>query len=132
MNRYEKKKILHSYQAIIIDIERLMEEYERIYTEATKIVPTLTGMPSSNVKDDKMLKHVEKMVEIQNRIDKKKQKIAWIDSELARLKPHHREIVEYIDIKGFSTEKVAELMHTSEKAIKLRHNRTIDRMFNNQ
>ena len=129
MERYEKKKYLRGYQNAIINLKRLEEEYETVYTEATKIVPTLTGMPSSNVKDDKMAKYAAKLAEIQARIDNARNKIARIDAELAHLKPYHRTIIELVDVKGYPVSAVARKLNITEHGVRVKRNRIIDKMF---
>lgn len=131
MERYEKKKYLRSYNGTLEYIQKLKEQYEEIYTEATKIVPTLSDMPSSNVHDDKVILYVAKMAEIQKKIDRAKKKIARIDRELAKLKPFHFRIINDIDIKGFSVASVAHNMKIAEQNIRRTRNRIIDRMFEN-
>ena len=129
MERYEKKKYLRSYQSTLEYIQKLKEQYEEIYTEATKIVPTLSDMPSSNVHDDKVILYVAKMAEIQKKIDRAKKKIARIDRELAKLKPFHYRLIRDLDIRGFSVTSVARKTKNTEAAIRQMRNRIIDRMF---
>jgi len=132
VDRKEKKSMLRNYQKTVETIQRLKDRYETIYTQATKITPTISDMPSSHSSDDKMLKYVEKLVEIQTLIDKLTDKLNLIDSEIAKLKPYHRYIVKSIDIKGIPPYAIARTLKVSEQAIRQRHNRIIDKMFKSQ
>ena len=129
MNRNEKKRYLQGYQNAIINLEKLQEEYETVFTQATKIVPELSGMPSSNVKDDKMLKYSIKLAEISAKIKRVKGKISKIDKELANLRPYHKQLIEMTDINRFPIALVAQKMQLTEHAVRTKRNRIIDKMF---
>ena len=129
MNRQQKKMYLHGYQSAKVRLRNLQDEYETVFTEATKIVPTLSGMPSSNVKDDKLLKYTIKLAEIQEKIDRTKKQIERVDLELAKLKPYHRRLITQIDIKRVPAQVVAKRQGITEHAIRTRRNRIIDKMF---
>lgn len=129
MNRNEKKRYLQGYQNAIINLEKLQEEYETVFTQATKIVPELSGMPSSDVKDDKMLKYSIKLMEISRKISRIKGKISKIDKELANLRPYHKQLIEMTDINRFPIALVAQKMQLTEHAVRTKRNRIIDKMF---
>lgn len=128
MDRNEKKRYLHGYQNAVVHLQKLRDEYETVFTEATKIVPELSGMPSSNVKDDRTLKYSIKLNEIQTKIDKVSEKIAKIDKELANLKPYHKRLIEMTDINHYPIGMVAKKMNLTEHAVRIRRNRVIDKM----
>ena len=128
MNRNEKKRYLQGYQSAIMNLQKLQDEYETVFTEATKIVPELSGMPSSNVKDDRTLKFSIKLAEIRTKIDKTKIKIAKIDKELANLRPYHKQLIEMTDINRFPVALVAQKMRLTEHAVRTKRNRIIDKM----
>lgn len=129
MNRNEKKRYLQGYQNAIMNLQKLQEEYETVFTQATKIVPELSGMPSSNVKDDKMLKYSIKLAEISAKIERIKGKISKIDKELANLRPYHKQLIEMTDINRFPIALVAQKMRLTEHAVRTKRNRIIDKMF---
>lgn len=128
MDRSEKKRYLQSYQSSIIYLQKLQEEYETVFTQATKIVKGLSGMPSSNVKEDKLLKYTVKLVDIQNRIKATKEKIAKVEKALANLRPYHKQLIEMTDINHFPVSLVAKKMELTEHAVRLKRNRIIDKM----
>lgn len=129
MNRQEKKKYLRGYQNVKSDIKKLEDEYETIFTEATRIVPMLTGMPSSNVKDDRVLKYIMKLTEIQKRLTEKKKKLSCIENEINNLRPFHRHLITQIDLNHVPIRIVAKQISRDEQSIKKMHNRIVDKMF---
>lgn len=128
MNRNEKKRYLQGYQNAIMNLQKLQEEYETVFTEATKIVPELSGMPSSNVKDDRTLKYSIKLAEINAKIEKTKAKIARIDKALSSLRPYHRYLINSIDIKHVPIAALAKKTKQTEDVIRQTRNRIIDKM----
>ena len=129
MNRQEKKRYLHGYRYAKIELRKLKEEYETVYTEAVKIVPTLTGMPSSNVKDDKTSKYVARLIELERKIKECESKVSSIDEEMLNLRPYHKYMITQIDIKRVPIKVYAKKMNVNEQSVKRMRNRIIDKMF---
>ena len=128
MDRQEKKRYLRSYQATLEYIERQRLEYEKTLTEATKIVPELSGMPSSNVKDDKILKYTIELTEISKRIEKAKRKIARIDKSFKDLTYADAYIIRKIDIYRVPIATFAREERIEEDLLRRKRNRIIDKL----
>ena len=128
MDRQEKKRYLRSYQATLEYIERQRLEYEKTLTEATKIVPELSGMPSSNVKDDKILKYTIELTEISKRIEKAKRKIARIDKSFKDLTYADAFIIRNIDIYHVPIATFAREERIEEDLLRRKRNRIIDKL----
>ena len=74
----EKKAYLKDFRKLGIEIDRMIEEYERLYSWATRITPTLSDLPGAHGSSDKMPATVERMIGINEGINRK------IDEYIAR------------------------------------------------
>lgn len=129
MERQTKKRLLRSYTRLLTRIKTLHDDYEVTYTNATKMSPSMSGMPSGNVRENKLEKGAEKLAELDERIKKAEAKKAFIESEIRKLKPHQRALIAAVDIQLRPIPAVAREMGVSEKAIRKARNRIIDKMF---
>ena len=111
-------------------MQSLKDEYETVYTMATKVTPTMSdGSAHSGFSDSKVEKYASKMVELTEKIQKIERKKERIDSELGKLKPHQRCIVEAIDLQHTPISLFASKTGRNEATIRHNRNRIIDGMF---
>ena len=130
MTRQDKKRYLYGYYFLDDKIRRLKEEYETIFTQATKTTPSESdGSQHMGNADSKIEKYAVKLANISAKIDRVQNKKDCIERELKMLKPHQRYLIEQIDLKHIPVTKVAERINRSEKTIRNNRNRIIDKMF---
>lgn len=115
MTREEKIRILKRYKIIDIETESLCDERKDWFEYATKINPELSDMPRANSNNDKIQLAVEKMTEIDAKLNellcdkveekyKIEQAINGIDDDTTRV------LLRYRFINGYTMEEVAEKM----------------------
>ena len=131
MKRNDKKKYLRDYIYIDSDIMALQDEYEILYTQATKMTPVQNeiGGGHATKMDSAVERNAVKLVEIQRKIEKLKDKKKRIEAEVAKLKPHQRYLITRVDLEHVPISRVARETHRAEATVRNNRNNIIDTMF---
>lgn len=67
----EKKTYLKDFRKLGLEIDRMIEEYKRLYSWATRITPTLSDLPGSHGSEDRVSGCVERLICINEEINRK-------------------------------------------------------------
>lgn len=130
MTRSEKKKYLYSYYWIDENISKLQEEYDILMAQATKVSPGESdGSQHTGNSESKVEKYAVKLAEIESKLAHAKYKKMHIESEVRRLKPHQRYLVEMVEFKHVPVWRVAKITDRNPETIRHNLRNIIDKMF---
>lgn len=118
MTNGEKKSILLEYRAIERRINRLIDEKAAWNAKATATTSSFSDMPRSGGGSDKIQTTVEKIIEIEEKLDHEIDALAdlrnRIETAVERLEDGRlRDVMRYRYIDGMKWEQIAVEMHYS-------------------
>ncbi len=130
MTRQDKKRYLYSYYWIDETIKNLQDEYDTLFAQATKVTPTESdGSQHTGNTDSKVEKYAVKLAEIESKLAHAKHKKKRIETEVRRLKPHQRYLVEMVEFKHVPVWRVAKIIDRDPETIRHNLRNIIDKMF---
>jgi len=126
----EKKAILLEYRAIERRINRLIDEKAAWNTKATATTSSFSDMPRSGGGSDKIQTTVEKIIEIEEKLDHEIDALAdlrnRIEAAVERLEDGRlRDVMRYRYIDGMKWEQIAVEMHYSYMQVCRFHGRAL-------
>lgn len=133
MTNQEKKACLGRYREISSELDALIEEREEWLNRATRITPTMSGIPGGGSERGSMESSALKLAEIDQEIDAllrrsndmRRQIRASINAVPdARL----RQVLRLHYINGFTFEQIAERMHYSWRWVIKLHGRALSQV----
>ena len=130
MTNGEKKAILLEYRAIERRINRLIDEKAAWNTKATATTSSFSDMPRSGGGSDKIQTTVEKIIEIEEKLDHEIDALAdlrnRIEAAVERLEDGRlRDVMRYRYIDGMKWEQIAVEMHYSYMQVCRFHGRAL-------
>ena len=112
MTNGEKKSILLEYRAIERRINRLIDEKAAWNAKATATTSSFSDMPRSGGGSDKIQTTVEKIIEIEEKLDREID--ALVEAAVEKLEDGRlRDVMRYRYIDGMKWEQIAVEMHYS-------------------
>ena len=131
MTSQEKIDFLKQYSAINKRIDRLLEERAEWMARATKITPTLSDMPKGGEQPNKIQMAVEKIVEIENEVDKEIDTAQITKAEImAAIKmvndENLRNVLELRYISGKTWEQIAVEMNYTYRNVCYLHGKALN------
>ena len=130
MTNGEKKAILLEYRSIERRINRLIDEKAAWNTKATATTSSFSDMPRSGGGSDKIQTTVEKIIEIEEKLDHEIDALAdlrnRIEAAVERLEDGRlRDVMRYRYIDGMKWEQIAVEMHYSYMQVCRFHGRAL-------
>ena len=130
MTNGEKKAILLEYRAIERRINRLIDEKAAWNAKATATTSSFSDMPRSGGGSDKIQTTVEKIIEIEEKLDHEIDALAdlrnRIEAAVERLEDGRlRDVMRYRYIDGMKWEQIAVEMHYSYMQVCRFHGRAL-------
>ena len=133
MTNKDKKKWLLEYRKLDQDIERDMEELQRLKSRAEKITSSVSGMPKGGNQGDRLQLAVDRICELEERLNGK------IDAAVKRRKEMEAAIttvedktlqllLQYRYIDGMTWEQIAVKMNYDYRWILRLHGRALTRL----
>lgn len=133
MTNQEKKEILRSFRKLGKEIDRKIEEYERLHSWATKVTPEWSLQPKGGGGGDRISHTVEQLMELNGRIN------AEIDEYVSRREKiaaaveavgdaNLRCLLGLYYLNGLTWEEVAERMNYSMTQIFRLHGLALQRI----
>lgn len=127
----EKKAILLEYRAIERRINRLIDEKAAWNAKATATTSSFSDMPRSGGGSDKIQTTVEKIIEIEEKLDREIDALVdlrnRIEAAVERLESEKlRDIMRYKYIDGLKFEEIAVTMHLDRRWVRRLHNRALN------
>lgn len=127
----EKKSILLEYRAIERRINRLIDEKAAWNAKATATTSSFSDMPRSGGGSDKIQTTVEKIIEIEEKLDHEIDALVdlrnRIEAAVERLESEKlRDIMRYKYIDGLKFEEIAVTMHLDRRWVRRLHNRALN------
>lgn len=131
MTNGEKKAILLEYRAIERRINRLIDEKAAWNAKATATTSSFSDMPRSGGGSDKIQTTVEKIIEIEEKLDHEIDALVdlrnRIEAAVERLESEKlRDIMRYKYIDGLKFEEIAVTMHLDRRWVRRLHNRALN------
>lgn len=128
MENKKKIKLLRHYNDIDIDIQKLTDEKETLFTTATKITPTLSDMPGAHNNESKVESMCVKLADIDLRIKQKERTKYAIDKALSELNAKEYSVIVGTDLANVSIYKYARRFHKSFNSVKKIHDEAINKL----
>lgn len=131
MTNQEKKRYLGRYRTLNREIDRLMAEKSEWRARAERITPSYTGMPASGAHDSRLTLAVEKIVELEGKINQEIDRLVTLREEIERsiagLPDESLQLLlRYRYIQGYTWERIAvEMNYGYQWACKL-HGRALE------
>lgn len=131
MTNGEKKAILSEYRAIERRINRLIDEKAAWNAKAMATTSSFSDIPRSGGGADKIQTTVEKIIEIEEKLDHEIDAMAdlrnRIEAAVERLESEKlRDIMRYKYIDGLKFEEIAVTMHLDHRWVRRLHNRALN------
>lgn len=133
MTYEEKAAWLCRYQTALHSERLLAEEAERLRAEAERVTPLLTGMPGTGPDPDRLPRAVERILEVQQRLETQVWRCLVLRREVetaicAVQDERLREILRRRYILGQTLEKAAEAMMYDYRWTKRLHHRAVEQL----
>lgn len=129
MDKNEKIKALKNYNSLIYRIEELTDLYVELFTSATKITASFSGLPTAHNNGSKLELITDKLVKTKEEIERITEMKVKIDLSLGTLKPKEENIIREIDINGKSLARYAKENKRNYKYIIRLHSQSLDKLF---
>ena len=133
MTNQEKKKWLLEYRRLEQNIERDMEELQRLESRAEKITSMVSEMPKGSQQGDSLQRSVEKICELKvslnQRIDAAVEKRKEIETVIETLEDKTLQLLlRYRYIDGMTWEQIAVKMRYDYRWVLRLHGRALERL----
>lgn len=133
MTNQEKKKWLLEYRRLEQNIERDMEELQRLESRAEKITSMVSDMPKGSQQGDSLQRSVEKICELKvslnQRIDAAVEKRKEIETVIETLEDKTLQLLlRYRYIDGMTWEQIAVKMRYDYRWVLRLHGRALERL----
>lgn len=133
MTNQEKKKWLLEYRKLEQNIERDMEELQRLESRAEKITSMVSDMPKGSQQGDSLQRSVEKICELKvslnQRIDAAVEKRKEIETVIETLEDKTLQLLlRYRYIDGMTWEQIAVKMRYDYRWVLRLHGRALERL----
>ena len=118
MTNQEKKAFLNRYREAINEIDSITEEMAHIRSNAMRITPVITDMPSGSNVNDKIALSVEKLDECAKKLEEEAKRMQKAMDDVQNVinsvsNPTYRQVLTYRYINGYTWEQIAVVMNYS-------------------
>ena len=126
MTREQKIRELKKYPYLSIQLQGLIDDYNELFTSATKITQSYTDTPCVHDNESKIEKNAVKLAALSRKIEHIKNQQSEIDKALSKVRPYHRFLLTKIDINGESVGKLARSIKRDKSSVYRTHLKALD------